>query len=249
MKKCIDSNGPVKFSFTDEEQQTRNLLSEQKVNAIKKIGIGFENKILLQFKEVFWPTDDQHAYMNCTDNRFRFVNLHKHGKTGIIVAHASPPWSRGFKDDAEGSISGVPNARLDDKKVVKVVVEVLAKMFPEHGKHKDARTSQLIEMLVDHRVTRWDEDQYSLGSYSFFATGSDFDDSGFLSRPEPNKISGPVFFAGEACAPPNCAQCVHGAFRTGRKAADDVLRAFHHFKKASGHSATACSAMSKDSKM
>ena len=37
-------------------------------------------------------------------------------------------------------------------------------------------------------------------------------------------MRGPVFFAGEACAPPESAQCVHGALRTGRDAADEVLR-------------------------
>lgn len=103
-------------------------LSEAKRGAIERLGFGVENKvsptalqephawycitwhgllahccffieIVLQFERAFWPKT---PYFQCTDTRFRFLNLDFYGKKGVIIAHVSPPWSMGFDglDDA-----------------------------------------------------------------------------------------------------------------------------------------------------
>jgi hypothetical protein len=85
-------------------------------------GLGVDNKVVLRFDRPFWPSAAsplfRKAYIQCTDPRFRFVDLHKFGKHGTIVAHVSPPWS------CEGY------ATLSDEQVVQEVLRCLGKMFP-----------------------------------------------------------------------------------------------------------------------
>ena len=38
-----------------------------------------------------------HAYLNCTDSRLRFLNLDRLGKPGVLIAHVSPPWAEGYR--------------------------------------------------------------------------------------------------------------------------------------------------------
>jgi hypothetical protein len=54
--------------------------------------MGRENKIFLKYdnNKVFWP---KKAYIQCTDTRFRFLNLDFFGKPGVLVAHSCPPFT------------------------------------------------------------------------------------------------------------------------------------------------------------
>lgn len=63
------------------------VLSEPKMEAIRGMGMGTHNKIVLRFKEddVFWPPDV--PQLNCLDSRFQFFNLHSYGKTGVLLVH------------------------------------------------------------------------------------------------------------------------------------------------------------------
>ena len=95
LKACVAATGGAKpISFSPP-------LSERKVAAINALGSGTENKIVLRFEESFWPKD---AQFQCTDQRFRFINLDRlSGSTGVLVAHVAPPFSLGFDglaDDA-----------------------------------------------------------------------------------------------------------------------------------------------------
>ncbi len=75
-------------------------LPKWKQDAIHSIGMGNENKIFLHFPSVFWPPEE--PYIQCTDSRFRFLNLDYFGKKRSLVAHCTPPfsdtWSH-LKDD------------------------------------------------------------------------------------------------------------------------------------------------------
>ena len=42
-------------------------------------------------EHVFWPTDE--PYLQCTDQRFRFLNGHCFGKEGVLVVLVCPPFS------------------------------------------------------------------------------------------------------------------------------------------------------------
>lgn len=72
-------------------------------------------------------------------------------------------------------------------------------------------------------VTRWDQDPFSLGSYSYLPCGADWDMIEEMATPEPPNVSNPtLFFAGEHCDDPGW-QCVHGAFESGKSAANGII--------------------------
>lgn len=69
-------------------------------------------------------------------------------------------------------------------------------------------------------VTRWAEDRWSLGSYSYLAVGASPEDRTTLAEP----VDDVLFFAGEATSVDN-PSTVHGAVESGRRAADEVAEA------------------------
>jgi len=71
---------------------------------------------------------------------------------------------------------------------------------------------------VDHRVTRWGADPWSRGSYSYLPAGSSARQRLDLARP----VGSRVVMAGEATEPDYPAS-VHGAVRSGARAAGEVL--------------------------
>ncbi len=56
--------------------------SENRLDALSRMEMGAHNKVVIRFdpKEVFWPFDT--PQLNCTDQRFQFLNLHAYGKLG-----------------------------------------------------------------------------------------------------------------------------------------------------------------------
>ena len=69
-------------------------------------------------------------------------------------------------------------------------------------------------------VTRWAQDPWAYGSYSFLAVGATSDDRATLAAP----VDDVLFFAGEATSVDNPAT-VHGAVESGWRAADEVAEA------------------------
>jgi monoamine oxidase len=67
----------------------------------------------------------------------------------------------------------------------------------------------------------WQSDPYSLGAYSYAEVGGS-DASKKLAEP----IDRTLFFAGEATEYTGHSSTVHGAIRSGRRAADQVLAMF-----------------------
>ena len=170
-------------------------LSSRKRSAIAALGMGTENKVVLRFESCFWPAKAR--FLNCTDQRYRFINMHAYGKPNVIIAHVAPPFGEGF-------------AGRSDTQVKDDVIEILRKMMKLVNKPTPA--------LLDWHVTRWAEDPWSCGAYSYMRVGSDEDDVRALGEPE---HGGRVYFAGEACSLEG-AQCVHGAVLTGQLAAVSV---------------------------
>ena len=68
-------------------------------------------------------------------------------------------------------------------------------------------------------VTYWGKDEFSLGSYSAFHVGSSPKDCMNLRSAVENQL----WFVGEHCYDENIGT-LHGAFDTGLKAADEVIR-------------------------
>eukprot|EP00178_Gracilaria_changii_P004658 TRINITY_DN1757_c0_g1_i1.p1 TRINITY_DN1757_c0_g1~~TRINITY_DN1757_c0_g1_i1.p1 ORF type:complete len:1091 (-),score=161.14 TRINITY_DN1757_c0_g1_i1:1046-4318(-) len=93
-------------------------LSVEKQEAIRGMGMGIHNKVVLRFREedIFWPP--KVPQLNCLDPRFQFFNMHCYGKTGTILVHVF-------------SESGFANGYWDltDEGVLAEVLAVLGGMF------------------------------------------------------------------------------------------------------------------------
>jgi len=72
-----------------------------------------------------------------------------------------PPYAYGYGADSQSSSSSSSNNNLE---VVKEVLVVLSRMF-------GISMSALQERLLDYIVTRWDDESYSRGSYSYLRPG------------------------------------------------------------------------------
>ena len=180
---CTD-DGPIRFQPP---------LSHRKQLAIERLGFGTENKVLIRYKTKFWPED---PFFQCTDSRFRFLNLDYYGKLQVVVAHIAPPFSIGFNG-------------MSDKEVVTLTARTFGAMFG----HADPE-------VIASTVTHWERDSFARGSYSYAKIGSDVEEEcNALGAPQ-----GRLFFAGEACNSSNM-QCVNGAFISGQEAAYEIMDA------------------------
>ena len=177
-------------------------LSDAKRRAIATLGAGTENKVVMRFEKPFWPTEKR--FVQCTDQRFRFLNCAPYGKPNVLVAHVAPPYGEGFLNRETNAC----DARED---VLKETLAVVRKMFDIDEKD--------MPKLLDHFVTDWGGDPFSCGAYSYLRVGSDSSDIRALAKAE---HFGRVRFAGEACSVEG-AQCVHGAVSTGQEAAAATL--------------------------
>jgi len=173
-------------------------LSKAKLSAMNTIGVGAHNKIVLRFRpqDVFWPRDI--PQINTDDLRFNFLNLERYGSEGMLMVHVFPPLAYNWDG-------------MSDKKVVAQVVECLRLMFrPNKMPHP-----------VDYIVTRWDTDDFSLGSYSYVAQGNSIDEVTELIMPHSSTFRR-VLFCGEACSIGGF-QCVNGAYESGENCAKAII--------------------------
>ena len=180
-------------------------LSARKRRAVAALGAGTENKVVMRFARAFWPEDER--FVQCTDQRFRFLNGAPYGKKNVLIAHVAPPYGEGFVNRRTGE-------RDDAETILEETLRVLRAMF-------DVPSEKDMPALVDYRVTDWGADPFSCGAYSYARVGSDVSDIRALAAPE---HGGRVRFAGEACSV-EAAQCVHGALATGQEAAAAILLA------------------------
>jgi len=169
-------------------------LPKEKVQAIRQLGMGAHNKVILRFREPFWP--EESPYLNCPDQNLQWLNLHAFGKHGVLLTHVWPPLAYGWDNKS-------------DDEIVSMVLEVLQGMF----------SLDEVPSVEDYVVTRWDSDPFSMGSYSFGAIGSSAEDVEHLRRPCGH---GRVYFAGEATSA-HTSQCVHGAYVSGQDASEALL--------------------------
>ncbi|EKX73706.1 amine oxidase, flavin-containing family member protein [Theileria equi strain WA] len=175
-------------------------LDSRKCQALERYRMGHHNKVILRFspKDVFWPDDE--LQFNCLDDRFQFMNLHAYGKDGCLLAHSFPPFPITWNEIER------------DEDIVRQCLELLQRMF--------CISSEQMPFPVDAIVTRWYNDPYSMGSYSYPHTNAVDDDIIHLKSPHP-KLNPRILFAGEYLSN-SYYQCVDGAFDTAMRAAEDV---------------------------
>lgn len=169
-------------------------LPKIKQQAIEKLGFGLMNKIILKFKKNFWG-EKVCSFSVCSEEKGKF------------------PWFYSFSNEKNVLCCFVTDKfakkveKMNDEEIIFEILHFLRISL----KTKDIE-------LEDYIITRWGQDPYSMGSYSFFAAGSNPEDCEILSE----NILNTLYFAGEACYKKNIGVC-HGAYATGEEAAKKLI--------------------------
>ncbi len=181
-----------------------------KAGAIRRLGFGTLNKVILVYEEAFWDTNqdmfgllrdtrreqslDQGDYISGRGRFYLFWNCIKTcGRPMLIALMAG--------DAAHQAES------TSDSALIAEATEQLRKMF------KPA----IIPAPSEAIVTRWSKDRFARGSYSYVGAQAHPDDYDVMARPVGN-----LHFAGEATCGTHPAT-VHGAYLSGLRAASDVM--------------------------
>lgn len=173
-------------------------LSPAKRQAFAKVGMGLLHKTWLRFESAFWRESVTEPFMGFRDARGRFAEwLNLDALLGVPVL-------LGFNAAAEAERLEA----LSDEAVVAEALAALRTIFEREG--------VTVPTPTDTLVSRWGRDPFSRGAYSFLPVGACEDDRAELARAE-----GRLHFAGEHTSTASPAT-IHGAYLSGRRAADEV---------------------------
>lgn len=168
-------------------------LPSKKTTAISKLGMGNFNKCYLRFPTQFWPQQDWLEYI---------PPLSKHGQWSQwlnLRRLTGQPILLGFN---AGDFGGQIEAWSD----AQIVASAMSRLKQIYGSG--------IPEPVSFQITRWSQDPFSYGAFSFHKLGSKPTMRDDLAAPIGNR----VFFAGEATHKQMFAT-VHGALLSGQRAA------------------------------
>ena len=170
-------------------------LPDRHEQAIHRLGVGVLSKTFLRFEKPFWPVqEDWQEYLGPHHGAWaEWFSLAKSGPPVLVAFHGG--------DRARA----IEKAKPED--VRGEATHALRAMF-----------GHTIPAPVAITTTRWSRDRFAHGSYSTNAVGSTRADRVALGRP----VAGRIFFAGEATEP-DYSSTVHGAFRSGRRVARQVV--------------------------
>ncbi len=169
-----------------------------KQHAIDRLGFGTFEKVVMRFPEPYWASEHTHIFHLSYPNPMRFpliVDYFHLEAVPVLVAFNVA--SRALELD-----------RLSDRQIASRMRDVLRTV---HGGP--------IPRPTDVVITRWKNDPYSNGSYSYIPVGSSPADQETLSQP----VSGRILFAGEATSTARYGYA-DGALSTGIREAKRLLR-------------------------
>lgn len=170
-------------------------LPTRKQTAIRRLGMGTLNKLVLHFPKVFW--EDEAEVLGCIPATrgewVEFYNLHPVTGQPILVGFNAGSYARTVETWA-------------DEETIAAAMEVLRRVY-------GASVPNPVKALV----TRWTADPFAQGAYSFIAKGASPKDIEALAKP----VSDRLFFAGEATSR-KYAATVHGALLSGWREADRI---------------------------
>ena len=165
--------------------------------AIETLRMGLLNKLYLQFETDFWSAESPTDWIEsvCAPDAARqdwtqWVNLRRPLQQNVLLGFSA--------GDAAVEIEA-----MDDAAIVDAAMSRLRSLY-----------GQGIPAPKAHRITRWRQDPFTLGAYSFNALGVSRDTRAALAQSIQEKLS----FAGEATHPEYWG-VVHGAYLSGRRAA------------------------------
>ena len=166
-------------------------LSENAIKASKNLKMGILNKVYLIFNvEPFWDENQFITYIPEKKGQWvYFMNLHNIVNKSALLAFTSGQFAQQIEDYSDTQIK-------DD------AMHVLRTIYQKNGK--------IVPDPVYTNVTRWNDNEYAGGAYSYTGVGSTNADFYELSQPLKNRL----FFAGEVTEVRYPAT-VHGAYLSG----------------------------------
>lgn len=179
-------------------------LPKRKKDAIERLGFGLLNKVAMLFPYNFWGGEiDTFGHLS-DESRMR-------GEFFLFYSYASVSGGPLLVGLVAGE-AAIEFEKASPVESVEHVLEILRGIFEPKG--------IVVPNPVESICTRWGEDRFAYGSYSYVATGSSGDDYDIVSE----SIVDRVFFAGEATNKQYPAT-MHGAFLSGMREAANILRA------------------------
>ncbi|KZV52477.1 lysine-specific histone demethylase 11 [Dorcoceras hygrometricum] len=178
-------------------------LPQRKKDAIERLGFGLLNKVAILFPYDFWGGEID-TFGHLTDDpkmRGEFFLFYSYSSVAggpLLVALVA----------GEAAVKFEKMSPVDS---VGRVLDILKGIFSPKG--------IAVPAPVQAICTRWGQDQFSYGSYSYVAIGASGDDYDILAE----NVADRVFFAGEATNRQYPAT-MHGAFLSGMREAAHITR-------------------------
>jgi len=171
-------------------------LSPKRQAAIQTLGMGLLNKCWLRFDRIAWPDDvDWIEWVGPKDGLWsQWVSLAQVAGAPVLLAFHAGDQAREME-------------KLTDAEMMDQAHDALKSMFGAD-----------FPAPIAAQITRWSQDPFALGSYSFNATGTAPETRSALGGAD---WEGRLIFAGEACEA-NYWGTAHAAILSGRKAARSI---------------------------
>jgi len=171
-------------------------LPNTKQNAIQKVGVNCVNKFLLTWETAFWDDEQYICYTPDIKDKFNyFVNVKKYQPTvNALMTFA-------YADKARQT------ENMTDQQIIEEIMTHLRDIYGND-----------IPYSKNILRTKWQTNEYSYGSYSYTAVGTEmrhFDDLA-------EEIDDKIFFAGEHTEI-DYFSTAHGAYLSGIREADKII--------------------------
>ncbi|KAK4357799.1 hypothetical protein RND71_023409 [Anisodus tanguticus] len=178
-------------------------LPQRKKDAIERLGFGLLNKVAILFPYDFWGGEiDTFGHLtedpNMRGEFFLFYSYSAVSGGPLLIALVAGEAAVKFE-------------KMSPLESVVRVLEILKGIFSPKG--------IAVPDPLQAVCTRWGQDQFSYGSYSYVAIGASGDDYDILAE----SVGDRLFFAGEATNKQYPAT-MHGAFLSGMREAAHILR-------------------------
>ncbi|WOH14075.1 hypothetical protein DCAR_0933591 [Daucus carota subsp. sativus] len=178
-------------------------LPQRKRDAISRLGFGLLNKVAILFPYDFWGGEiDTFGHLTEeSSTRGEFFLFYSYSSVSggpLLIALVAGEAAIKFE-------------QMSPIEAVNKVLEVLKGIFNPKG--------IAVPEPLQAVCTRWGQDHFTYGSYSYVAIGSSGDDYDVLAE----SVDGRLFFAGEATNKQYPAT-MHGAFLSGMREAANMLR-------------------------